>query len=119
MGGIFEGCMDVYDCCYVGGCYFWSHSMLILLPAKTIVLMVVLRSELSPRFSVFWGYYVCFLSCMFEELCWLLGYSCFLPPEACPTCCLLCVITWKVVYASVLSVVFGFIFRVNRVCQRV
>jgi len=43
----------------VGVVIFGSHSMLNLLPAKTIVLMVVLRSELSPRFSVFWGYYVC------------------------------------------------------------
>merc|ERR1712151_613654 len=59
MGGIYHGCTEIYDCSGVGGCYFWSHSMLILLPAKTIVLMVVLRSELSPRFSVFWGYYVC------------------------------------------------------------
>jgi len=43
----------------VGGVKFWVHFMLILLPAKTIVLVVVLRSELSPRFSVFWGYFVC------------------------------------------------------------
>merc|ERR1712151_838590 len=64
-------------------------------------------------------HYGCFLSCMFEELCWLLEYSCFLPPEACPTCCLLVCVTLKVVYASVLSVVFGLLFRVNRVCQRV
>merc|ERR1712232_673270 len=61
-------------------------------------------------------HYGCFLSCMFEDLGWLLELLCFLPPEACPTCWLLVWVTLKVVYASVLSVVFGFYFGFNRVC---
>jgi hypothetical protein len=60
-------------------------------------------------------HYGCFLSCMFEDLCWLLELVCFLPPEACPTCWLFVWVTMKVVYASVLSVVFGFYFGFNRV----
>jgi len=59
MGGVYWVYIVCYDCLGGGGVIFGSNSMLILLPAKTIVLMVVLRSELSPRFSVFWGYYVC------------------------------------------------------------
>merc|ERR1712228_486443 len=43
---------------------------------------------------------------------WLLELGLVSPPGACPYCCLVCVVTWKVVYASVLSVVFGFSFAV-------
>merc|ERR1712066_692317 len=55
MGVYFCYFWGIYDCLVLGGVIFWSHSMLILLPAKTIVLMVVLRSELSPRFLYFGG----------------------------------------------------------------
>jgi len=54
-------------------------------------------------------HYGCFLSCMSEELCWLLELAVILPPGACPTCCWVVGLTCEVVYASVLSVVFGFI----------
>jgi len=53
-------------------------------------------------------HYGCFLSCMSEELCWLLELELFLPPGACPSLCRFVWVTWKVVYASVSSVVFGF-----------
>merc|ERR1711985_223719 len=53
-------------------------------------------------------HYGWFLSCMFEELCWLLELGLFWPPGACPRLCRCVCVTWKVVYASVLSVVFGF-----------
>jgi len=46
---------------------------------------------------------VCLRSCVG---CW--SRFVYLPPGACPTCCWGCCCTCEVVYASVLSVVFGF-----------
>jgi len=59
MGGNFMGIFDDFVWKNVKGCKKASKTYQFSLPAKTIVLVAVLRSQLSPRFSEFLGYFVC------------------------------------------------------------